>query len=163
MPKNKISLLAAAVFVVGATLIYGMSAMIKDGNAPSAGDMIAHAPVHEMAGTVNAIGNGGIQVQGQIGGGVALRTIVTTDQTAVKALVPLSGKELRESMDRYREGADEGAAAASPIYKEVLLSPEDLRLTMQVSVSSKDDLRTSDTVTADQITFLAPPSTPPGT
>jgi hypothetical protein len=162
MIDKKIILLGASVLVVGASAIYGMGELIVSRAEQESGNKAYMPPVHAMIATISSIDGDSIKVRGRVGGDDAsLRTVIANRETSIKALVPLSGNELLDSMAQSRKDTAGTEAQVPLLYKEVSLDPSDLRLTMEVNVVSKDDIRTATTITADQITFFAPPSAPP--
>ena len=180
---NNILWLALAVILIGATAAVGYALTLKtsvtvplSANPPAAAPTQAPAfrpvpagglKINSVFGAIASI-NDGISItikNAQVSAnpddpqGPTERTILFTDKTAIIAQVPLTAKEMAAATKEYQAAVKAGKSAQPPEpYKEEHLAPGDLRLTMNITVTSDDDIRNAETVTASKITFLAPPS-----
>ncbi len=171
MPRSKIFFFTLALIIVGITAIYGMSAIII-GAAPTVAERpetespAASVPVHSAIGVINSISEDGFSVRirglGSAKDEVVERKIIINADTSIAALVPLSGEELKKARETFmKDAASRESGSVPPVYKKADLSLGDLRLTMEVQLSSPDDLRKDLPARAEKVTFYAPPSTPP--
>jgi hypothetical protein len=81
------------------------------------------------------------------------RTVVIGDGTEIFAMIPRSNKEISDAIRKAKE--DPANVVPAP-YKEIPVTANDLRITMNVLVSADSDIRDSETITAAKIAFYAP-------
>lgn len=174
----KVIWLVLAIAVVGISAVAGIGLVVKTSPVTSAGqntiktanepptapaEAAPSGPILAITGTIESIDNGLIKIRAQVKQGPTERNIVVSDQTAVAALVPLTAKESAAAIKKYQAELKAGKdVTMPPPFREVAITPNDLRVTMAVTVAASEDIKDASTITAERITFYAPPSTPPG-
>ena len=83
------------------------------------------------------------------------RTIIVTDKTAVRAVVPLTPSEYSAAIDKYNR-TKQGLPPNPYDQKDVAFG--DIKLTMTITVAAASDISQATEITADTITFNAIPS-----
>lgn len=86
------------------------------------------------------------------------RIVKITDKTVIKALVPLSPLEFSTALTKYNKNTKTDSVPPSP-YTEKILTFDDLKLTMFITVNASSDIRNSEIINANMISFNATPST----
>jgi hypothetical protein len=96
--------------------------------------------------------------------GPAERTIITSDKTKISVMVPYTADEFRAAMEKFNEEARNGKPSVPPSpYKEVAATFDDIKMTMTITVTSDDNIKTASQINASSINFNAIPSAPPET
>jgi hypothetical protein len=180
---NNVLWLSLAVILIGATAAVGYALTLKTSvpvllpanpgsNSPAGAEPFQRVPdggakIDSVFGAIVSLDDGSrvtiknaqVSANPHDPQGPTTRTVFIADNTAIVAQIPLTSKEIAAATKEYQAGIKAGKDTQPPApYKEKSLTPDDLRLTMNVTITSKDDIRNAETITASKISFLAPPS-----
>jgi hypothetical protein len=181
MRGNNLIWLSLAIVIVGATAAAGyvlslktavsfpQSAKLSDPAAPAGVRLVPPGgpKIDSVTGTIASlddsqrllIKDARVSADAREPQGPTQRSILITSETAIVAAVPLTAKESASAAKKYQSAIKAGKNEPPPTqYKEISLVPADLRLTMNVTVISDEDIRNAETIKAKKISFLAPPS-----
>jgi len=182
--NNNIIWLALAVILIGATAAVGYTLTLKDAvSMTRPADLSSAKPtppaeefkrvpeggakIDTVSGTIISLDDGqGITIKNaQVSvnpddpQGPPIRTVLFAENTMVVAQIPLTNKEIDAAHKQYQADLKAGKSVQPPApFKEETLAPDGLRLTMNITVTSDEDIRNAKTLTARKISFLAPPS-----
>lgn len=94
--------------------------------------------------------------------GPAERTIIANDKTKISVMTPYTADEFSAAMQKFNEEARAGKPSVPPSpYKEISASIDDIKMTMTITVTSDENIKTASQINASAISFNAIPSAPP--